>query len=57
MNMAMLSTAGSAWTIRLSSSWCRSMSAKDMSCEVSDTAVRKPLSCCGKNPFGIMTNR
>ena len=57
MNIAIESTAGSACTIWLSSSWRRFISANEMSWGISETAVRKPLSCCGKKPFGIRMKR
>ena len=55
--IAMLATSGSACTILPSSSCCFFIAANEMSCEASEVAVIRPLSCCGKNPLGMTMNR
>jgi len=55
--IATVATSGSSITILLSVSCLLFMASKEMSCEASEVAVISPLSCCGKNPFGIITNR
>ena len=50
--MATVATSGSACTILPSASWWRTMSAKEMSWRASEVAVIRPMSCCGKKPFG-----
>jgi hypothetical protein len=57
ITIATEATSGSACTILPSSSWRRFMSAKEMSWLASEVAVIRPLSCCGKKPLGMMTNR
>ena len=49
--IATVATAGSACTILPSSSWCRFMSMKEMSCEASDVPVIRPMSCCREEAF------
>ncbi|GJE36111.1 hypothetical protein KHHGKMAE_0158 [Methylobacterium persicinum] len=33
------------------------MAEKEISCPASVTPIMKPVSCCGKKPFGMITNR
>src|SRR4030088_485525 len=57
MNIPTCSTAGSFSTISPSACWCFIMAAGEASCPASDMPVSRPISCCGKKPFGMITNR
>ena len=55
--IAIVATAGSLATMAPSASCLRIMSANEMSWAASEVPVMKPVSCCGKKPFGMITNR
>ncbi len=57
IDIATLATSGSAW-ITAPTAFCRSsMAANEMSCPPSVMPTIRPVSCCGKKPFGMITNR
>ena len=57
IDIAIVSTPGSAWTILPSASWSSTIFEKDTSCGPSEIPVMRPVSCCGKKPFGMMAKR
>jgi hypothetical protein len=56
-DMPTVATAGSAWTMAPTFSCSACIAENEMSCDASVTPIMKPVSCCGKKPFGIATNR
>ena len=51
------STAGSFCTMSTKRTILSRMAANDTSCAATSTPAMRPLSCCGKKPFGTITKR
>ena len=50
-------TAGSFWITPITASMRPSIAGKEMLWAASAIAMIIPVSCCGKKPFGMITNR